>query len=148
MLQTPLITHVHIQSIPRKPTLSNINGRIRTIHLHPSIDDETTVFFDNLPVISEESEECRLDETGTTILNHSLPPTPTLSSTTRFTPEIRIQVEEPVLPPLPLSPRSTGSGSGSGTRNGVVDDNVDFPALQYPDPLIHLLLISTMEKRR
>ncbi|KIL58863.1 hypothetical protein M378DRAFT_288679 [Amanita muscaria Koide BX008] len=107
-------------------------------------DDETTVFFDvdELPVISEEAEGegSELSRAGTVMstgtvreesvidLEHSLPPTPTLSPTT---PEIRIQVEEPALPPLPLSPRSTGSG----TRNGAADDNADFPVPEYQDEL-------------
>ncbi|KIL56911.1 hypothetical protein M378DRAFT_16652 [Amanita muscaria Koide BX008] len=109
---------------------------------HPVVDE--------LPVISEESE-ARVVEGGdgdgdgdgdgnvdwnsegrdrdeTPILIDSLPPTPTLSPTT---PEIRIQVEEPVLPPLPLSPRNTGSGM----RNGAADDNVDFPVPEFQDDL-------------
>ncbi|KIL58866.1 hypothetical protein M378DRAFT_288707 [Amanita muscaria Koide BX008] len=93
-------------------------------------DDETTVFFDvdELPVISEEAEGegSELSRAGTVMstgtvreesvidLEHSLPPTPTLSPTT---PEIRIQVEEPALSPLPLSPRNTGFG----TRDGAAD---------------------------
>ncbi|KAM6497550.1 hypothetical protein JOM56_008023 [Amanita muscaria] len=94
-------------------------------------DDEMTVFFDDvaeLPVISEEAEVRGETGTGTIDLEISLPPTSTLSPTT---PEIRIQVEEPALPPLPLSLRSTGSG----TRNRAADDNVDFPVPEYLDDL-------------